>query len=459
MSNSDVRGRIFISYRREDAAYPAGWLFDRLAERFGTEQIFKDVDSIELGDDFVEVIGEAVGSTDVLLALIGDRWLTVVDEDGGRRLEDPEDFVRLEIEAALARRVRVIPILVEGAKMPREDQLPPTLSPLARRQALELSPSRFAADTGKLLAVLEKTLAEELTRKDSPSGAPAAHDAQNATRAGPAVSPSTRDARRTRPLAVSLALAGAGLAFIANTQGDLKPLGTIAAFAPETLGIPILVAAVAILLQTGRIRERLGYGLLLGFGLLTTAGAIGIGLASAQAYDDELGTAPALIFLGAGVLILLAGVVGTGRDVRSPEAWSAPFRWGPASLLGVLGVVVGVAALKAPFGKDDSGQWGSLLDLGSKGLTGIVLEPITAIATACIAAYALGKAGPVRVLASGVALALGAQTALFYGSLLGAVASDYRGFWEEGTFYAGFLVGFIAAGLMLAAGMVGRRSP
>ena len=172
-SPTDVHGRIFISYRREDAAYPAGWLFDRLAERFGNEQIFKDVDSIELGDDFVEVIGEAVGSTDVLLALIGDRWLTVVDEDGDRRLEDPEDFVRLEIEAALTRKVRVIPILVEGAKMPREDQLPPSLSPLARRQALELSPSRFAADTGKLLAVLEKTLAEATAPGKEGSAGPA----------------------------------------------------------------------------------------------------------------------------------------------------------------------------------------------------------------------------------------------------------------------------------------------
>jgi hypothetical protein len=458
-SPTEVRGRIFISYRREDAAYPAGWLFDRLAERFGSEQIFKDVDSIELGDDFVEVIGEAVGSTDVLLALIGDRWLTVVDEDGDRRLDDPEDFVRLEIEAALTRRVRVIPILVEGARMPREDQLPPTLSPLARRQALELSPSRFAADSGKLLAVLEKTLAEEFTRNYSPSERRTAHDPQTATHAGPAVSPSTPVARRTRPLAVSLALAGAGLAFIANTQGDPTPMGAIAAFAPETLGVPFLVTAVAILLQAGRIRERLAYGLLLGFGLLTTAGAIGIGLVSAQAFDDELGSAPAVIFLGAGVLVLLAGIVGAARDVRSPEAWGAPFRWGPASLLGVLGVVIGVAALFAPFGKAGDGQSGSLRDLGSKGLTGIVLEPITAIAIACIAAYALGKTGPVRLVAAGVALALGAQTALFHASLLGAVASNYRHFWEEGTYRPGFLVGFVAAGLMLAAGLVGRRSP
>jgi hypothetical protein len=158
-------GRIFISYRREETAYPAGWLFDRLADRFA-RQVFKDVDSIELGDDFVEVITRAVGSCDVLLALIGDEWLTITDEDGRRRLDDPEDFVRLEIEAALTRNVRVIPILVDGARMPRAAELPPSLAKLVRRQALELSPARFDFDTSQLLRVLDKTLAQVRTAHD-----------------------------------------------------------------------------------------------------------------------------------------------------------------------------------------------------------------------------------------------------------------------------------------------------
>jgi hypothetical protein len=156
-------GRIFISYRREETAFPAGWLYDRLAERFTDGQVFKDVDSIELGDDFVEVISTAVGSCDVLLALIGHQWLTITDEDGQRRLDDPNDFVRVEIEAALARNVRVIPILVEGARMPRATELPPSLGRLVRRQALELHPSRFDFDTGRLLRALDKTLAEVRT--------------------------------------------------------------------------------------------------------------------------------------------------------------------------------------------------------------------------------------------------------------------------------------------------------
>ena len=140
-SAAPVPGRVFISYRREETAYPAGWLYDRLANQYGGGQVFKDVDSIELGDDFVEVITRAVGFCDVLLALIGDEWLTITDEEGRRRLDDPDDFVRLEIEAALARKVRIIPILVDGARMPTDEELPDSLDRLARRQALELSPA------------------------------------------------------------------------------------------------------------------------------------------------------------------------------------------------------------------------------------------------------------------------------------------------------------------------------
>lgn len=160
-----VQGRIFISYRRQETAYPAGWLYDRLADHFGAGQVFKDVDSIQLGDDFVEVITDAVGSCDVLLVLIGVEWLRITDEQGRRRLDDSDDFVRLEIEAALVRKVRVIPILVDGARMPRADELPDTLAGLVRRQSLELSPSRFEFDTSRLLRVLGWTLAEARTEQ------------------------------------------------------------------------------------------------------------------------------------------------------------------------------------------------------------------------------------------------------------------------------------------------------
>jgi hypothetical protein len=205
-------GRIFISYRREETSYPAAWLYDRLADRFGGGQVFKDVDSIQLGDDFVEVIHRAVGSCDVLLALIGDQWLTITDQHGRRRLDNPDDFVRLEIEAALTRNVRVIPILVEGALMPPPEELPESLTRLVRRQALELSPERFEFDTNRLLKVLETTLDEvRRTQQDATSQvAPAAAATPDDAAPGARTSPpdGSRRGRSTR----TRVLTGAGVA-------------------------------------------------------------------------------------------------------------------------------------------------------------------------------------------------------------------------------------------------------
>jgi hypothetical protein len=135
--------RIFISYRRDDSGGWTGWLSDRLHQHFGRDNVFMDIDTIEPGLDFVEVIEQAVGSCDALIALIGNQWLTITDDSGRRRLDNPEDFVRLEIAAALARNIRVIPALVPGARMPRSTDLPYVLQLLARRNAHEISDRRF----------------------------------------------------------------------------------------------------------------------------------------------------------------------------------------------------------------------------------------------------------------------------------------------------------------------------
>jgi hypothetical protein len=140
---------IFISYRRGDGAGYAGRLFDRLTDHFGRDQVFMDVSDIEPGADFVEAIERAVGSCDVLVAVIGNQWLDCTDADGARRLDDPNDFVRLEIGRALTLKLRVIPLLIRGATMPPADDLPPDLSRLSSRQALELSDNRWDYDTGR----------------------------------------------------------------------------------------------------------------------------------------------------------------------------------------------------------------------------------------------------------------------------------------------------------------------
>jgi YVTN family beta-propeller protein len=129
--------KIFISYRRSDttAGY-ASWIYDRLTEAFGEENVFMDIDSLPLGVDFVDQLEATLHQSDVALVLIGPNWLTATFESGARRLDDPEDFVRLEVGRLLRTDVRVIPVLVDGAKMPAGNELPGELSPLARRQGL-----------------------------------------------------------------------------------------------------------------------------------------------------------------------------------------------------------------------------------------------------------------------------------------------------------------------------------
>ena len=186
-------GRVFISYRRQDTAWPARQLYDVLVAELGADRVFKDVDNIEPGDDFVERIQSAVGSCEVLLALIGPQWLTVTDANGGRRIDDPQDFVRIEVETALNRDdVRVIPILVDNAKMPSPQELPSGLARLTRRQAVEINPVNF--DTRRLLRVLSDTLRDARGETAEPSisavGA-GAHPPGTTPRVPPVASPAS----------------------------------------------------------------------------------------------------------------------------------------------------------------------------------------------------------------------------------------------------------------------------
>src|SRR5262245_26148209 len=147
-------GGIFISYRREDSAHSAGRLYERLAHEFPRGQLLMDVDAIEPGLDFAKVLDEQVSGCDVLLAIIGPNWVGAKTQNGIRRLDDPDDYVRIEIATGLKRDIRVIPILVDGAPMPRAEELPEPLKPLARRNAVQVSHVRFGADTQGLVQVL-----------------------------------------------------------------------------------------------------------------------------------------------------------------------------------------------------------------------------------------------------------------------------------------------------------------
>ena len=141
--------RIFVSYRREDTAAYAKRLYDRLSIDFGRDAVFIDVATIAPGAKFDLVIDEAVSKCDVLLAVIGSKWLIAANESG-RRLHNTEDYVRIEITGALKRDILVIPVLVQGAVMPRRQDLPEVLAGLARRNALEMSDDRWEFDMARL---------------------------------------------------------------------------------------------------------------------------------------------------------------------------------------------------------------------------------------------------------------------------------------------------------------------
>jgi hypothetical protein len=162
----DAVDRIFLSYRREDRNI-AGRLADRLVHRRGRERVFFDVETLEPGADFVQEIIEAVMGCAVLIAVIGPRWQALTDRVGRRKLDDPDDLVVLEIKTALERGIRVIPLLVDAAVMPTQDDLPASLHDLARRHAVVVEHNTFNSDVKRMIAAIENVVSQA-SRRDEP---------------------------------------------------------------------------------------------------------------------------------------------------------------------------------------------------------------------------------------------------------------------------------------------------
>lgn len=157
--------QIMISYRRSDTLAWAGRLFDRLDREFNQDEVFLDIDSILPGDDFEKRIEDILAACEVLVAVIGTSWLTTTDEDGRRRLDDPEDYVRLELAAALRMDITVIPVLVDDADMPSSEALPPDLAALATRNAVSIG-SHFERDVADLIRAINIHLARASATQD-----------------------------------------------------------------------------------------------------------------------------------------------------------------------------------------------------------------------------------------------------------------------------------------------------
>jgi formylglycine-generating enzyme required for sulfatase activity len=189
--------KIFLSYRRDDSADATGRLYDRLAAHYSGENIFRDVDTIPLGVDFRTHLHEAVGRCGVLLAIIGRQWLSVTHSAGQRRLDDPRDFVRIEIEAALQRNIPVIPVLVQGATMPVVEDLPPSLQLLAFRNGIAVRPDPdFHRDVDRLIQYLDR-----LFTATPPAAVPASPQRKLTPQPTPAAAPKQQAEQKARELA------------------------------------------------------------------------------------------------------------------------------------------------------------------------------------------------------------------------------------------------------------------
>jgi len=157
--------KIFLCYRREDSGGYAGRIQDQLVQDLGPDTLFINVDAIPLGVNFVRVLHDEVTKCDVLLAVIGRNWLDARDERGNRRLENPNDFVRIEVGAALQRNIPVVPILVDGARIPDVGQLPKELEELSFRNGIDVRLASFHSDVSRLIYALRKQLNIDLKRR------------------------------------------------------------------------------------------------------------------------------------------------------------------------------------------------------------------------------------------------------------------------------------------------------
>jgi len=215
-----VPGKIFISYRRRDDPGTAGRLFDALNEAFDPDRLFLDVDSIEPGLDFVEVIEDRVAKSDVLLAVIGQHWLDASNDQGKRRLDDSNDYVRIEIESALKQNKRVIPVLIGDTKMPPPESLPESIRRLTRLNAVMLRYERFRDDMAHLTGALKHALGDDLASTSPP------HPQSQPTAGFAAVSPQAQSAFGLKDIVRGrTALAGAFVAVLAIAGGGYFAFG------------------------------------------------------------------------------------------------------------------------------------------------------------------------------------------------------------------------------------------
>ena len=345
--------RIFLNYRREDTRPYARLLYDALRERWpDDDQVFLDLDRISAGLDFAKAISLAVGSCDVLIAVIGGKWLSVVDaETGENRLHNHDDYVRLEIEAALNRDVRVIPVLVAGGVMPTSRELPQSLAPLTRRNALEMSDTHWDYDIDRLLDALSRIEREKMASLEPQRAREAAEDerragvaAAAAESAPPVVSappPAAPPDKARRPPRVPVGLR--------SRRRWLIPA--------LLLAVAAAVGIAAAILLSGGGDNKSGAG-----GTTTTGQSPSRGLAAViprPLFRNSCRTQPALL-QGAAESVVCTPPASSaeGRLPLYPSSWDASSFSGAAKLGSVYDSLRRQNDIGQDFGRCDGASWG-----------------------------------------------------------------------------------------------------
>ena len=245
-----TRGRsIFLSYRRDDSEGEAGRLFDDLVRAYGDDSVFMDVAGIEPGLDFRKAIDDNVAGCGVLLAIIGPTWATVTGSDGTRRLDNPNDFVRLEVGSALKRGTPVIPVLVHEARMPALDQLPDDLKDLRYRNSVELTHARWNSDVALLIAALKNYVAGQPANPADPvhANVPVQLPAPQPSAPVPAAAPAGSRTPFWIGLAALVVAAAAGSYFLLhNSSSPQSQTGTPAAGTSVTVSATTATASARV---------------------------------------------------------------------------------------------------------------------------------------------------------------------------------------------------------------------
>ncbi len=411
-----------------------------------------DVDTLEPGVDFVERITSAVGAADALLVVVGRGWLNAKNLDGEKRLDDPKDFVRVEVSTALHGDPVVIPVLVGGATMPEEEELPPDLALLARRNALTLSDADWRSGMGRLIGAL-KRIVEPVPEPEATAVSTASTEAEPATAVA-----DTSTGLPVPALASILGFAGIVL-LVAGTwlqhkmwaypnpgAGDRDGLGYFSSMPPMGL---LVGAAVSFLFSYSTGLRRLGTGLFLGFALAGVARYVGwLGIAgNTQAEEKSVNVGGAWLALAGCLLLVGSAAVRIAADREERDAGSG---WLPRALV-IGGAALVVVGAIVPFndGPDPTRKGtGALIDRDGGWWA---FEPIAAAAFAVGASFFLTRG---RAVASGTLIGLGT-----FLSLLWAGRYILYPYWQPDTISSvgkGGLIGLAGGLAILVGGLLAR---